>query len=164
MPHRLPITEDGFRLPIPERTETSKYEFAFHSRVARQIKERDDWKCLCGEGKKEGLRVQAAHLDHNRRNPYYNNECNGRCLCMECHLREHISLLEEASYDDVDWAWHSVRLMAQDIWKSSFHTKGYIHKKGKEQVIEEDRGKLVKIFDDNDLDLFEFITIDENEL
>lgn len=157
-----PEPEHGLQLGgIPERAEKdTAMQFAFHSRVARSIKERDNWECLCGEGRREGLKVQAAHKDHDRRNPYYNNPDNGTTLCVECHLREHIMLLEEADYDTIDWAWHSVRLLAQSVWNTSFHTRGYLHRNGN-GTIEHDREKLVKVFEDNDLDLFEFIKTEE---
>ena len=149
----------GSHVPEIEEKETdnSMLEFAFHSRVAKEIKERDDWTCLCGEGQKQGLKVQASHKDHDRRNPYYNHLDNGTTLCVECHLREHIYLLETADEYWADWAWHSVRLLAQSVWNDSFHTKGYRHLNG--CTIESDREKLVQLFEGYEMDVFDFIKL-----
>lgn len=155
-----PRTTNGFEANIPERVEKEgRMELAFHSRVAKHIKERDNWTCLCGEGRKEGLKVQAAHKDHRRNNPYYNNPENGTTLCVECHLREHIHLLQTANDEDLNWAWHSVRLLAQSVWDDSFHTRGWRFKHG--DTLEEDRQHLERVFDSYDIDVFEFITVKE---
>lgn len=155
----LPITEYGYEMPVPERTESIPVEFAFHPSVAREIKERDKYTCLCGQGRRDGVRLHAAHKDHDRNNPYYNNPENGTCLCVECHLREHISLLLKADDNDINWAWHSVRLLAQGVWDDSFHTRGWRFKHG--DTLEADRGKLERVFDNYELDVFEFITVKE---
>jgi hypothetical protein len=154
-----PVTNSGIELPVPDRIDKHFTEFAFHPSVAREIKERDNYTCLCGQGKKEGLKLHASHKDHNKNNPYYNNPENGTTLCIECHLREHIYLLQKANEDDVNWAWHSVRLLAQGVWDDSFHTKGYRYLHG--DTLEEDREKLVNIFDGYELNLFEFVTVKE---
>lgn len=158
--NRKMITNNGFEFTPPLYELEGPMEFAFHSRTAKFIKERDNWTCLCGEGRKEGLRVQAAHKDHDKKNPYYYHPDNGITLCMECHLREHIGLLNEADYDSFDWAWHSVRLLAQDVWKNSFHTLHY--RFNNPEILEDDRMKLAEVFDNNDLDVFDFIKIDED--
>jgi hypothetical protein len=156
---KRPVTTNGFELPVPDRIDQHYREFAFHPSVAREIKERDRYKCLCGNSRKEGYKLHASHKDHDKNNPYYNNPDNGTCLCVECHLREHIHLLQEASDDDINWAWHSVRLLAQGVWDDSFHTRGYRFKYG--DTLEDDRQHLVGVFDSYDLDVFEFITIKE---
>jgi hypothetical protein len=156
---RKPVTTDGLEIKPPERTPTEHMEFAFHSRTAKHIKERDNWTCLCGKGRKDGLRVQASHKDHDRRNPYYNHPDNGTTLCVECHIREHIALLKEADYDTFDWAWHSVRLLANSVWKESFHDVRYLY--NHPETLEDDRVKLMEVFDDNGVDLFEFVKVDE---
>lgn len=154
-----PVTNSGLKLPVPERSERSLTTFAFHPSVAKEIKERDNYTCLCGFGRKEGFKLHASHKDHDRRNPYYNNPENGTTLCVECHLREHIHLLLESDDDNINWAWHSVRLLAQGVWEDSFHTRGYRFRHG--DTLEEDRGHLEEVFDSYELNVFEFITVKE---
>lgn len=154
---REPVTNSGMKLPIPERSENSFTMFAFHPSVAKEIKERDNYTCLCGYSKRDGFKLHASHKNHDKNNPYYNHIDNGTTLCVECHLREHIALLQKADDYNVNWAWHSVRLLAQNVWDDSFHTKGWRFKH--KDTLEEDREKVVKIFDDYELDVFEFITV-----
>lgn len=62
-------------------------QFAFTSRVRKQIFKRDGGRCVvCGSTE----HLQAAHIDHNRDNPNYNNPKNGRMLCIADHLLDHI--------------------------------------------------------------------------
>ena len=153
---RKPVTTTGIPLPIPEEQNEHFMPFAFHPKVAREIKERDNWTCLCKEGRKDGLKLHASHKDHSRNNPYYNHIDNGTTLCLECHLREHIHLLQKADMETVDWAWHSVRLLAQEIWYDSFHTKGYQFKN--KDTLSEDRKHLEEVFFSYDMDVFDFIS------
>lgn len=155
---KLPETDTGFIMPVPERDRREGlYSFAFNSEVARGIKERDNWTCLCGNKADEGYRLHAAHKDHERRNPYYNHPDNGTTLCVECHLREHIHLLEESDHDHFEWAWHSVRLLAQGVWDDSFHTKGYKYRH--RETLDEDRMHLLEVFDFYGMDVFDFIEV-----
>ena len=60
--------------------------FAFSSGSRQKILERDGYKCVvCG---KTGC-LDAAHKNHNRDNPDYNNPKNGKTLCVEHHLDDH---------------------------------------------------------------------------
>ena len=61
--------------------------YAFSSGSRQKILERDGYKCVvCG--KTDCL--EAAHKNHNRDNPNYNNPANGKTLCVEHHLEDHI--------------------------------------------------------------------------
>lgn len=63
---------------------------AFTKKVRREIVERDgscqwDDPYTMHEG-----RLEAAHYDHSRSNPDYNNAKNGRLLCTAHHIEDHI--------------------------------------------------------------------------
>jgi len=56
---------------------------AFSWRSKNQIKERDKDKM------KKGKRYEAAHVDHNRKNPQYDDPSNGRMLSTPDHYMDH---------------------------------------------------------------------------
>jgi hypothetical protein len=135
-------------------------EFAFHNEVAKEIKERDNWRCECGRGGKVdtgGYKLHASHIDHDRRNPYYNNPDNGKTLCIGCHLHEHLGILRNCEDEDFDWAWNSVRLLAENIWQSGMHTKAYYYKHKMLDVLVEDRREMIAEFEFWELDVKDFI-------
>lgn len=59
---------------------------AFSKESRRQILRRDG-KCVANGEHLGGL--EAAHIDHTR-NKYYDNPMNGRALCTQHHLEDHI--------------------------------------------------------------------------
>ena len=60
---------------------------AFSRNVREKILHRDGCKCVqCGATEE----LQAAHIDHNKANPRYNDPSNGRTLCLDDHLTDHI--------------------------------------------------------------------------
>lgn len=62
---------------------------AFSKSVRQEIGRRDGWKCqTCGNSFQQGYMVQAAHYDHDRSNPDYDDPSNGRILCTQCHIDE----------------------------------------------------------------------------
>lgn len=71
--------------------------FSYSTR--RKIGSRDKWTCTvpdCNKSFKNGWFVQAAHFDHNRKNGDYDDPDNGRILCVEHHLEEHMWRFREA--------------------------------------------------------------------
>lgn len=61
---------------------------AFTRPVRQQIIERDGGKCvICGSTS----HLEAAHIDHNKANPRYNDTSNGRVLCVDDHLKDHVN-------------------------------------------------------------------------
>lgn len=62
--------------------------YAF-SRESRRAIIRRDGKCVAnGEDHEGGL--EAAHIDHSKDKPYYDDPQNGRALCTKHHLEDHI--------------------------------------------------------------------------
>jgi 5-methylcytosine-specific restriction endonuclease McrA len=62
--------------------------FAFSPGTRRQILERDRYQCrVCGDTN----HPEASHIDHNKNNPKYDHPSNGRILCTEHHLADHIN-------------------------------------------------------------------------
>lgn len=62
--------------------------FAFSRGSRKKILARDNYQCvICGATD----HLEAAHINHNRNNPNYNNPSNGRILCTEHHLEDHIN-------------------------------------------------------------------------
>lgn len=61
---------------------------AFTRKARQQILERDKFKCvICGSTE----HLEAAHIWHDKLNPQYNDTSNGRTLCTEDHLKDHIN-------------------------------------------------------------------------
>ena len=60
---------------------------AFSRATIRKIRERDE-DCVVGGGCRGSL--QAAHVDHSRTSRDYNQSENGKLLCIEHHLQDHI--------------------------------------------------------------------------
>jgi len=63
-------------------------QFAFTRRVREEIYRRDRY-CQGGDTGHNG-NLEAAHYDHDRDNPAYNDSSNGRLLCTQHHLEDHI--------------------------------------------------------------------------
>lgn len=63
----------------------SQWAFSLKSRNA--IRDRDGHKCIiCGSTE----HLEAAHLNHDKRSPDYDNPANGALLCSSDHLLDHI--------------------------------------------------------------------------
>lgn len=60
---------------------------AFSWKSREIIKKRDQVCTICGSTE----HLEAAHIDHNRQNPRYDDPSNGRLLCTEDHLKDHIN-------------------------------------------------------------------------
>jgi hypothetical protein len=61
---------------------------AFSWKTKQAIKQRDGGQSVLS-GKTENL--HAAHIDHNKNNPRYDDASNGRLLTAEEHLKDHIN-------------------------------------------------------------------------
>lgn len=60
---------------------------AFSAKSKKIIYERDVTCRICG-----GVdHLSAAHIDHNKNNPHYDDPSNGRLLDGTCHLLDHIN-------------------------------------------------------------------------
>lgn len=67
---------------------------AFSFPIRRRIGERDGWECQaegCTRAHRDGWFVTAAHLDHDRGSSEYDDEQNGRILCIAHHALEELS-------------------------------------------------------------------------
>jgi hypothetical protein len=63
---------------------------AFSKQTRQQIGERDGWACtVCGKKFCEGHMVHAAHDNHDKRNPNYDDPNMGKILCVPHHLQQH---------------------------------------------------------------------------
>jgi hypothetical protein len=64
-------------------------DFAFSRNSRREIWARDQGICQdCGRDSRDGWRLDAAHYDHSRSNPDYDEPYNGRLLCLDCHIED----------------------------------------------------------------------------
>ena len=61
--------------------------FAFTRKIRQQIYKRDR---SCQEPPPHNGGLEAAHYDHDKSNPDYNSPSNGRLLCTEHHLEDHV--------------------------------------------------------------------------
>jgi hypothetical protein len=60
---------------------------SFSHRTRKRMLERDQHCCqVCGATD----HLEAAHYDHSHRNTYYNSIKNGRILCTQHHLEDHL--------------------------------------------------------------------------
>lgn len=59
---------------------------AFSVESRQEILKRDGYKCQwCGSNSS----LEAAHTNHNRNNPMYDDSSMGITLCSSCHLKQH---------------------------------------------------------------------------
>lgn len=60
---------------------------SFSPRTRREIMKRDRYTCInCGKR----CDLEAAHFNHNKKRPDYDSASNGRALCIDCHLLDHV--------------------------------------------------------------------------
>jgi len=108
-------------------------EFAFTHKSRREIGERDAWCCTgdhhgnpCTLGHdgnpasfQDGYWVQAAHLDHSRKNPNYDNPDNGVIRCAPHHALEHFERGEmweaQAILNQGIYSWDHVNKTGEQI-------------------------------------------------
>ena len=155
-----PVTDTGLILNGQnidhEEIRENISEFAFSASIARQIKERVGWECEeTGRKAEDGWRLEAAHDCHERNNPYYNNPCNGRCLCISAHLQQHIKILETAPDHREEWAYRSVQLIAKRAYSKGLRTEEHYFDKPLDII--DDRDEVVDILRSNNLEPEEFI-------
>lgn len=80
-------------VPIPVWIGAGLLGLAFTREVARKIGKRANWGCEeegCDKNWKDGWKMDAAHKDHSRSNPDYNDPDNGWFLCLAHHLLDHL--------------------------------------------------------------------------
>lgn len=94
-----------------EFLESQGVRWAFSTRVRKEIGRRDRWECQweggCDRSFKDGYMVQAAHYDHDKNNPDYDNPNNGRILCNLHHAKEELERGNE---------WGAQRILSSGIW------------------------------------------------
>ena len=84
----LKILEGAVKVAVPVGIMIYGSVFAFSSGTRKQILERDNYRCrICGATD----HLEAAHINHNKDHPKYNDPSNGRILCTEHHLADHIN-------------------------------------------------------------------------
>lgn len=66
---------------------TLAISLAFSRQSRKKIYERDRVCRVCGSVS----HLEAAHIDHNKSNPNYDDPSNGRLLCLPDHLEDHIT-------------------------------------------------------------------------
>ena len=151
-----PVTPSGFNMPIPEEQSEYVTQFAFSRDVAQNIKRQADWTCEeTGKKAADGWRLEAAHDCHNKHYPYYNNEVNGKCLCIASHLKQHIKILETCPAHMKGWAKASIKLIAKRAFTEGLrYSKHYFEYP---LDIIDDRDEVVNILVDGGLDPEEYI-------
>ena len=66
-------------------------QFAFSKSTRLEIGERDGWECQeTGKRFADGWMLHAAHYDHDRDNPDYDEAYNGRMLSVGAHKDHHV--------------------------------------------------------------------------
>lgn len=87
--------------------------FAFSTRIKKEILKRDDHECVkCGANE----HLEAAHYDHDKRKGKYNKKSNGRILCTDCHVEDHIENLGQNGLPEHQNEW-AIRTMLEKIRK-----------------------------------------------
>ena len=161
MTNRGILDVDYFENPLPdELTQSYTIEqptsladipditmMAFSKRSAREIGEREDWRCNCGRGFKvqDGHYViHMAHIDHTR-NEDYDNPDNGTVMCVRCHIEDHIN---RGDYG-------AVAKLASKAYRNGLHTWQYLNKH--REAWDEDRADIVGLLELHGLDPRDFI-------
>lgn len=76
--------------------ELSKTAFSFSSR--QKMFARDKGACVvCGKRFEDGWLLDCAHDDHDHSKDYYDDICNGRVLCLDHHLQQHLRMGDKNS-------------------------------------------------------------------
>lgn len=76
--------------------------FAFSKKTKEEIWKRDKGRSVLS-GETENL--HAAHIDHNKANPRYDDASNGRLLTAEEHLQDHINRAGRNGLTSAQNAW-----------------------------------------------------------
>lgn len=64
---------------------------AFSPDVRQKMFARDQGECQeCGKRFRDGWLLDCAHFDHDHASSNYNSVDNGRVLCLEDHLKDHL--------------------------------------------------------------------------
>lgn len=71
----------------PDLLSIAPFLLAFSFKIRKKIYERDHVCTICGGTN----HLEAAHIDHNKSNPRYDDESNGRLLCLPDHIKDHIN-------------------------------------------------------------------------
>lgn len=85
------------------------FAMAFSLLVRKAIGKRDKWKCQwedeeCNKRFQDGWMVDVAHYDHDKKNPMYDDESNGRVLCVDHHQEDHERYGTGLTKKQNDWA------------------------------------------------------------
>lgn len=95
--------------------------YAFSRPSRREILDRDSHECQgCGATK----HLEAAHDNHDRESPEYNEPHNGTCLCVRCHYMHHLNNRDfpediGLSVDYNDMAINSLYKRMPKLWSMS---------------------------------------------
>jgi hypothetical protein len=159
-----PVTESGIKMRLDNMENEdfrNNMHFAFGRQVAIEIKEKAGWQCeVTGKRYEDGWKLDASHkYTHDKRNPRYNDPDNGICLCLEEHLKQHIELywdaIENGTDEYMDWAFHSVRLIARRCYREGLRTLDHYAEVPSDIV--DDRDVVVEILLEGGLDAKEII-------
>lgn len=86
--HQTLIELGVFSVSIISLIELSRFAFSRGSR--EEVLRRADYCCEDCGASYTNTPLEAAHIDHSRDNPEYDNPDNGRALCVLDHLKDHI--------------------------------------------------------------------------
>lgn len=161
-----PVTESGIifgknQIGGVEDLLKNRMSFAFSRRVAYEIKEGASWTCeISGKRAEDGWKMDAGHrYTHDKKDPRYNDPANGMCICLEEHLKQHIDLYNEALCSDndeyIDWAYHSVRLIARRAYIDGLRSLDHYAEVPLDII--DDRDTVIEILNDYGLNPEELI-------
>ncbi len=152
-----PETVNG--MPIPERDLTPNHMEAFSNGVANEIKDRDKHTCRCGRSLHDGWYIDASHLDHDKKNPYYNHPDNGVTSCKIHHLERHLQILKDIwmgnSQINEHWANSAIRLLVGGMWYHGLNSY--------RPVSFEDRQEINALFDYYQIEISDYIDLSKQE-
>jgi len=142
-------------MPVPEINEQVS-QFAFSPMVAKEVKNKAGWTCeKTGRRASDGWRMEACHDNHDKNNPYYNNEVNGRCFCLSAHLEQHVRILQTCPEYMRSWADVSVHLIAKRAYSKGLRYEKHYYENPLDII--DDRDEVVAILMELGLDPEEYI-------
>jgi hypothetical protein len=136
----------------------------FSETSRKEILQNSNNTCECGKSSRQGWRLQASHINHDKKSPDYDNPENGKCHCVGCHLDYHISLYNRALNGDeninIHWAIASLKLLANNINKFGYRER-WVYEQNGWDIFLNDKADLIRDLEARNINPNDVLTMEQ---